>query len=250
MKKRKISAIAMGFVVLIVLVVALLLRNTLRRSSHITLPDTAAVSAQQSGSPGDSSQALVRVEVTPKTVRSAVATLKRPGSYIRSLTVERIWSGGSGTVTVQTIVAGVWTRTDTALADGRTRHAITDGKTTYIWYDSETDYYTGAAAAVSADNEQQIPTYEDILALEEKQIAAADYRTFSGEDCIYVETAQDADGYALRYWVSVRSGLLLGAEKLLQESAVYRMTAQPLQEDTPSTADFTLPDGTVLLQIG
>ena len=39
MEKRKISRVAMGFIVLVVLVIVLMFTNSLRRSSRITLPE-------------------------------------------------------------------------------------------------------------------------------------------------------------------------------------------------------------------
>ena len=127
-------------------------------------------------------------------------------------------------------------------------HAITDGETTYIWYDSEREVYTAPAGGISADNEQTIPTYEEILDLPADSIAAADYRTISGVNCIYLETAADEDGYVLRYWVSVDTGLLTVSERLLDGEPVYRMAALALDQTPPTTADFTLPDGTVLTE--
>lgn len=240
------NSIAGAFLVLIVLMVVLVTANGLRRTSHITLPSPSA-----SLSPADSSgeaavDAVIRVEVTPETVQAAVETLHRPEAYIRMMTVERFWSGGSGTVRVTVIVRGNLTRVDTAEVDGHIRHTITDGETTYIWYDNDRSLYTGVAGDISADQEQSIPTYEDILTLDANQITVADYRQFSDEDCIYVETGEDQYGYALRYWVSVDSGLLIGAEKLQSGERIYQMTAQPVSDVQPTQADFTLPDGTTL----
>ena len=79
-------------------------------------------------------------------------------------------------------------------------------------------------------------------------IVSADYRTISGVNCIYVETAADPAGYVLRYWVSVDTGLLTVSERLLDGEPVYRMAALALDQDLPTAADFTLPDGTVLLE--
>ena len=80
---------------------------------------------------------------------------------------------------------------------------------------NEKEVYAAAAGGISADNEQTIPTYEDILDLPVEAIAAADYRTISGVNCIYVETEEDSEGYVLRYWVSVETGLLTVSEQLL-----------------------------------
>ena len=145
-----------------------------------------------------------------------------------------------------TSVSGGWTRVDRTLADGQVRHAVTDGVTSYIWYNDETDIYSGAAGGISADVEQTLPTYEDVLALPPEQITQADYRTVSDVRCIYVETAQDEWGYAQRYWVSVDTGLLVVAERLQDGETVYRMAALELDQAAPTAEAFTLPDGTVL----
>ena len=78
-----------------------------------------------------------------------------------------------------------------------------------------------------------------------EDIAAADYRSFSNIPCLYVETGE-RDGYVQRYWVSVESGLLVGAEKLQNGETVYRAAERPEESPAVTTADFTLPDGTVL----
>lgn len=105
---------------------------------------------------------------------------------------------------------------------------------------------TRSAAAFTADEEQGIPTYEDILRLDKKRIAAADYRLLDTVDCIFVETAADDGGYIERYWVSVSDGLLCAAEKLQGEDVVYRMAGMSVDSGNVAEDAFTLPDGTVL----
>jgi len=244
-RRGRFNGIALGFVVLMVLMVALVASNGLRRTSHITLPSPTASSPSGSGEQ-TSGEAVIRVEVTPDTVQAAVETLHRPERYARRITVERLWDGGSGARNITVSVSGKWTRADETGSDSRVRHAVTDGETTYIWYDDEALFYSGAAGDISADEEQGIPTYEDILKLDPSDIVQADYRTFSNEDCIFVETAADDLGYVQRYWVSVHNGLLSGAERLQNGEPVYRMAAQSVSEDLPTAADFILPNGTVL----
>jgi hypothetical protein len=248
MDRRKFSAIAIGFGSLVVLVIALLLSNSLRRSSHIVLPAADAAAASASASQSQGGGGVVTVDITPQTVQSAIASLERPASYARVLTCEYLWSGGNASFQATVKVSGGWTRTDTAQIDGRQRHVLTDGSRTYVWYDSQREYYAGAAGDVTADQEQHLPTYEDILQLDADRITAADYRVFAEENCIYVETAPDDAGYSLRYWVSTSTGLLTGAERLCKGESVFRAAAQPLLETAPTAADFTLPDGTALLK--
>ena len=247
MDKRKLNRVTVGFVALMVLVIVLMLVNSLRRSAHITLPQESDISdnIQEEGDLDGS--ALTLVEIRPDTVQAAIATLDRPTQYRRTFRVMQFWSGGSGESEVSVAVSGPWTRTDRTQADSRVRHSLTDGEITYIWYDSEKDYTTLAAGSITADQEQMIPTYEDVLALEVEQIAVADYRMASDMKCIYVETAEAPDGYVSRYWVNVETGLLVAAERLQNDETIYRMGELSMTSDPEFTDDFTLPDGTVVL---
>ena len=248
MDERKRNWITWLFVALTVAAVVLMLGNTLRRTTHITLPAAGSETEQGGGEQESGGTALTVVSVTPETVQTAIATLARPSAYRRTVTVEQIWSGGSGTTETVVSVRDGWTRTDRTLTGGQVRHTLTDGGTTYIWYNSEAGVFTVPAGDISPDDEQTVPTYEDVLELPVETIATADYRVISGVNCIYVETAADEDGYVLRYWVSVDTGLLTAAEKLLDGESVYRMAALTVDQTLPPVSDFTLPDGRVLVQ--
>ena len=246
MDKRRLKFITWGFVLLTAVIVALMLMSNLRRSSRVELPDTEN-DAQGSENVPTEGSALTVVEVRPETVQAAIETLHRPQVYRRSVTVEYLWNSDSGSAEMTTAVLNGWTRVDRTLADGQTRHVITDGTVSYIWYNEESDFHTGASADISADAEQAIPTYEEILALPPETITQADNRTVSDVRCIYVETAEDEWGYTQRYWVSVDTGLLVVAERLYDGEPVYRMAALTVDQSIPSTYDFTLPDGTILV---
>lgn len=247
MDKRRLNRITLALVALMVLAAALMLWSSLRRSSHITLPEPGPDPDQLTEGDAPGGDLPTVVAVTPETVQAAVETLARPESYSRTVTVEQFWNGGSGTYEVTVAVRDGWTRTDRTLPDGRIRHAVTNGETTHIWYNDEKSVYTVPAGDISADNEQTIPTYEDILRLQTADITEADYRTVSNVNCIYVETGETPEGYVFRYWVSVDTGLLVVAEKLLEGETVYRMGALTVDQEAPDTSNFTLPDGTALL---
>lgn len=244
MDKGWLNRVTVIFLTITVLVIVLMLGSTLHRTSRITLPSSGPASGQTAVT-GD---ALTVIEVTPETVQAAIATLSRPEEYRRTVTVEQLWQGGSGTYETEVAVSGGWTRTDRTFPGGRVRHVITDGEVTHIWYDREAAVYTVPAGGISADDEQTIPTYEDILNFSAGEIVLADYREISGVNCIFVETAADEGGYVLRYWVSVDTGLLAASERLLAGEPVYRMAALTLDQALPTAEDFTLPDGTVLLE--
>jgi hypothetical protein len=245
--KKPLNKTAASFIVLALLVVILLLSNSLRQSPRVVLPDANAGEEDPFGSSSGSADGVQEIQIEPDTVQAAIATLHRPENYARTIIMETIWDEDeSSTWEISTAVSGDWVRTDASLPGGRVRHAITNGETTYVWYDSERTVYSGPAGEISGDDEQHIPTYEDILELPVESIAQSDYRTFSDVDCIYVETEEDELGYVQRYWVSVELGLLVGGETLQNGETVYRMASLSVDSTLPDAADFTLPDGTVL----
>ena len=226
MEKRKLNRITAGFIVLVVMVLILMFSNSLRRSSHITLPEEGSSPGQtEDDTNASGGDALTVIAVTPETVQTAIETLTRPRQYSRVIRVEQLWDGGSGSFETTVTVSGRWTRTDRSLSDGQVRHTITDGEITYIWYGSESSVYSAPAGDITPDDEQAIPTYESILDL----------------------PVQDPEGYTQRYWVSVETGLLVASERLLEGETIYRMASLTADLSTPSTDRFILPDGTVLL---
>ena len=213
MEKRKLNRTTAGFIVLVVMVLILMFSNSLRRSSHITLPEEGSSPGQtEDDTNASGGDALTVIAVTPETVQTAIETLTRPRQYSRVIRVEQLWDGGSGSFETTVTVSGRWTRTDRSLSDGQVRHTITDGEITYIWYGSESSVYSAPAGDITPDDEQAIPTYETIL-----------------------------------YWVSVETGLLVASERLLEGETIYRMASLTADLSTPSTDRFILPDGTVLL---
>lgn len=246
MDRGKLKWITWGFAVATVLIVALMLMYTLKRTTYITLPPPVGSSAGiQSGAEANR-DALSVIEITPETVQVAIETLVRPSSYSRTVTLEQFWEGDSGGWTVTAYAKGGWQRTDRLMPDHRMRHTVTNGETTHIWYNTEQKIFSAPAGEITADHDQSLPTYEEILALDPKEIMEADYRDLEGVECIYVETAERENGYALRYWVSVESGLLVSSEKLYLGEVIYRMKALTL-DAPPGDELFSLPNGTELI---
>lgn len=243
MRGHRITPFGLAVALLVLLVVAFVVRGSLRQPEHIVLPPEEDASTPGSAQGSDSAQ-LGRVEVTPETVQAVIAALRRPENYSRSLSIERYWDGGSAAATAQVQVLGACSRCDLS-EGGEVCHTVTNGVETAVWYGESTEVYR-AAAALPADVEQGIPTYEAVLALDVQRIAAADYCRLEDLACIYVETAADEAGYAERYYVSVDTGLLTAAEKLCGEEVIYRMTSLEVALSAVTETAFTLPDGSVL----
>ena len=243
MKRTGSKAWITALSVLILVVVVAMGGNSLRRNTEIHLPPEIGANGEETA---EGSGALATVDITPKTVQKAIATMHRADRYVRTVTVERFWSGGSRTEESTVYADGSFIRIDTQTSPGEMRHVISNGEKTYIWYGSSRTYFSGSTGDISFDEEQSLPTYETVLEADVEDITAADYRDLDEEPCIYVETAESEFGIVERYWVSLKSGLLIAAEKLQQGETVYRMAALSVSEAQPATEHFTLPDGTVI----
>ena len=156
---------------------------------RVVLADTSGSGNDTSDGSLSPSNVYQRVEVTPRTVQSVIATLDRSDSYYRELTVESFWTGGSSSTAVQVWCAGDWCHVRQALPSGAVRHDLTGGGKLYYWYDGSQQYQTAPADGLSADLAQHIPTYETVLQLRQSAIVAADYRQLEGLSCNYVDRA-------------------------------------------------------------
>ena len=244
MDKKRMTYMTIGFGILLLVVVILLVYGGSRRSGGIVLPETP-VEASGVGSSGDDSRLNV-IAISPETVQAAIRTLSRPAFYSRTQTVETFWSGGSGQAVYQVWASGGRTRLDTQMADGTVRHTLAANGEAAVWYDDEDEWTLLRAGALAADRTGRMLTYEAVLELPTREIAAADYRERDSVYCIYVETTPDGDGYAGKYWVSVENGLLYAAERTCNGELVYRFSAGPLEAEPPEERLFLLPDGSAL----
>ncbi len=214
-------------------------------------PQIVLPTVHPDGSSGDIStptnDTALRVEVTVDTVQAVIASLDRAGSYYRQSSVQTSWNGGSAVTSVYTWVDDEYTFVRSVPEAGATRYFLSTKDTVYYWYSGSSVWLTAPENSLSADLTQRIPTYEDVLALDPKDISDAGYGSYGGHPCIYVETRLDEYGYMERYWIGVDSGLLIAAQTVKEDEVVYSLNAtSPIQTPCPTDTVFTLPDGTVL----
>ena len=243
-KNRLISVAAVTSLILFAMFTSFGRSMFALNTPKVVLPSAGPSGADSSASPDP---ALYQpVEVTPHTVTSVVATLSRPSSYYRELTVERFWEGGSSSSHVEVWVDGGWSHIRQALPSGVVRHDLVGEETLYYWYEGSQHYQSTPADPRSPDLAQQIPTYETVLALDEEEITDAGYEPRGELSCICAAVQPEGSSVSTRFWVSVDSGLLVSAEMEEEGQLVYRMTAYtPVQSPCPA-ASFALPDGEVL----
>lgn len=207
-----------------------------------TLTPVPSVTPSQGGT-GDHR----RVEVTTETVQRVVATLERPESYARTITVETVGEDGmTGQTTAQVVVDGGWTQVTATLPDGRVCHTVVGEEKRYVWYDDQRSWQEYPAQERSADLSQRLPTYENVLALVGSDIVDAGYANSGDLPCIYVAVEERELGYVEEYWVSVDTGLLVRSESRKGEDVFYRMSGYTVETPATPGLTFALPDGTAL----
>ena len=242
MDRKRLTMFSISFGILIMVVVLLLVRGTARHSGHIQLPDVSTGTADgEAGENGDGGNLRV-MEIRPDTVQLAIEVMERPSVYSRRVLVETFWSGGSGTEVSSVYVRDGLVRQDTTLAGGSVRHLLRGMERAYVWYDESTDYAVLTAGDFTADAELRIPTYEDLLALDQEAITEAGYGDYEGTYCIHAVT-DSGDGYETHYWIGTETGLLTACERYWEGELVYRMTAAALAMGQVEDAVFLLPDG-------
>lgn len=226
------------------------------QTSNIALPEMSdnSQSEEQGGDPSSVEVGnFVPINVTTETVQEVIATLHRNNCYYREVTVE-LFTGSDANLQGSTSTILIWNDGDyskiaTMSYDGSMKYSLMAEGKKYTWYGSERKWSTSNDDDI--DLEQNLPTYEDVLTLDPKNIMRADYETKLGINCVFVECFIQELGYLERYWVSTESGLLIASETVKKESdsLIYRMSENRITSLESDSTAFTLPDGTVLHRV-
>lgn len=251
-KKRALFAVLIATIMVAAVFASFAMTLFQQKDYDIRLPDlSTGQDTDQSTDADRFSDEVIRVEVTPETVQSVIATLDRPKSYYREISIE-LWAGeGESALTTAAVwVDEGWSRSDVTAPNGRVQHNLVGENRRWIWYDHESTAVELPAEQEAADLIQRIPTYEDVLELSTREITAAGYEQYGDAECVCVEVEQRELGSRERYWIDVTNGLLVAAERTRDEQLLYRMTASSTESPAPLGAQFALPDGTVLHTVG
>ena len=187
---------------------------------------------------------LQSVTVGKDNIKKVVAALSRPDRYHISANSTIYYSTGQSTATAESYVDGERSHTIRYRGDTPQSHALISNGQVYLWEEGEPSYYKGNVGSFTEDDYVFIPTYERILSLPQSDILAADYSQYNEQYCIYVESRDSRSGYRVLYYISVDSGLLIGAQSFENDLLVYAMSCDLLDMPEDVSDLFTLPDGT------
>jgi len=252
MSMKRILGIALFGVLFIVAIVGIMLLNLFvkRESDTIALPDATSSAETPAVVEQD---ALDRVEVTVETIQAVVSTLSRPSAYKREVVIKSFWESDQAEYIISVSVMGGMTSLKTMSPAGVEKRIIVTPTTLYIWYKDDKTPYIGDLGTIgdgyrTADEWQMLVTYEDVLALNKKDIIEAGYVEYSGEDCIYAFYRSPLLDYTRKFYISRELGLIIYAEEFDEtDKLVYSMTTGECIIDEVDPAAFILPDGTDLM---
>ena len=206
----------------------------------VTLPTPPAAEPSAPVTPGSAPDDAL-IAVTPETVQTVIATLRRIESYSRTLDVRDFWSGGSRSRSVS-----VWCRGDTLRlridsGDAAAENLLIKGDEFWLWYADSDALFHGSALPNDADRWQTLLTYERILDAPAADILDAGYTDFNGVSCIFVRWRSGSPGYVSECYIDTDTGLLMGERCYDGETLVYSMDSSAPDVTTPDDSVFALP---------
>lgn len=258
MNDNKMTFVAIGGALLVVVVVmaSLFIAGSGGDTPAVLLPqggDPGTVSSDPAGQGAEQENDYPLVEVTAGNVKTVIEkTLSRPDSYYSRVEVRMYWRGGSSLTEAEIWRDGARSRIVLGRGDDDAKSIIISGEDIHIWYEGDTGYYSAktydlGSLAGLADDYLMIPTYEDILDIDDADIISAEYAEhddYGGVGCIAVRAVQAALGYEIYYWISLDSGLLIAADAYEGNELAYSMRQTQYETISPDTESFILSDGT------
>lgn len=219
-----------------IIVGVLLLSDSPVDTPAVVLPTGAA---EKDDGRAEKNDPVSVTEVNAENVQAVIATLKRVSSYSRDVKIITGWSGGKSHEELS-IKAKDGSFLIHSAESGKYVLLTSDNKL-YIWYEGAGSCHSGTAAG-SADEWMRCVTYEEILEADPADILFADYVDYNSEGCIKAEYRSGSFGYRNIIYVSVNTGLLMGAETLDGDKIIYGMTSGDISLSAPDDSYFVPPE--------
>ena len=233
-RRNRLIIILLLALTALVIVFALFFMGDGGETAHVSLPSPGQGDEVGSTAPPD----YVEAVVDETNVQAVLAGLSRAEGYTGAVTITDYWDGGSAENTLQ-----LWASDGRLLirgaVGGSTRNVLISDGMLYIWYDTIGQVFS-APFDGSSDRWLRSLTWEDVLHLPGGSITDAGYTQYSGVECIFAEYE---DGESVnRVYVSVSTGLLMGAESRVDGRLIYKMQFSLTDLSAPDDELFTPPE--------
>ncbi len=192
---------------------------------------------------------LDKIIVSRDNVKLLVSAMARPEKYRLLASTTLYYSGGQLTTSAEQFVSGTRSKGIVYNSQGGIKQqTILTPEMVYIWSSTASSLYTALPGEVTRDDLVFIPTYEEIVSLEDDSIISAQYVTYNDVYCIFVEAVSEISGYRNLYYISAEQGMLIGAQRFDGETLIYSLTVELSDFEEDEGTVFMLPGGAVVGQ--
>jgi hypothetical protein len=251
MSSKRLLSVAVFSILFMLAVIGFLLFDSLigRDIDTIPLPVIQAATDEPPADPREDE--LERVEITRDNIQAVISTLHRPEIFSRNVFVESFWGDGQAVFHFHISVYNGVTSIASNTQNRAERRTIVTHDRQYIWYANESEPFVGEIGSPAnplrlADEWHMLPTYEDVINLDRDVIIDAGYVDFEGVTSLFVTYRSPLLDNIRTYYISIRHGLVIGAEVSDRNGEPVFSIRAGNPEDVDMDA-FLLPDGTNVL---
>lgn len=202
---------------------------------------------QQTNSGSQQNSAYSDIQIDTENVQAVIASMERPAAYSVCIQSTLYYDNSSTNMVCRQYVKDGFSRINYLGNGTGIQFCSVFGESGYYsWkYGSSTYYYT-KDQHWKADTYAMLPTYEDVLKLDSKEITEAKLINIHYKPCIEVSSQKDKE-YSYTYIISAETGLLVQANYYKNGEKIRQVTLSEFSDDTPDDSYFQLPNGTLVL---
>lgn len=179
-----------------------------------------------------------RVDINDKNIKDIIKSLIRPDEYKAVITSTLYYDDTYGTLSCRQYVKENTYRVDYLNNNGGINYTqIYYNDYCYFFKNGASTFNKIAKGSFSSDNDAMIPTYEDILNIDDKYIKGSRMYEENGQMLIEIDTQIDKSVGIYR--ISLNNGLLYSAD-FSENGKMTRRVEVNVEKDKPVPEDFIL----------
>lgn len=243
MNKRNALIISAGLFLLAVAFFIIFISNgTGKKSGDIVLPQGSAQFTENVDIAQRNNNKIAVVTVDKLNVKEIIASLERPLEYELVAEIIYFYEDQNASFTSVLWANGIVQRGQIKTSEGSIeRNVLKTGTSLYIWGESGDVYYKGTANQFSMEDEIRMPTYEDILQLEDEEgILSVETTTYEGRFCIHLQSAQNGN-FVREWYIDVANALLIACDTKENDKLIYSMRCTSLKVEEQDDELFAVP---------